>query len=581
VGVAFSLENICRSALTYLSRLFTNPDETDTTSSDYISSLQSEIETSDFDNSKDKLLKDFTPGYARTLWTRDFTDIVQNDHYVAQRKDNFFCLTEYFNTARSKKRIWVCTPLGYREDTPNGSEFSLPMQKEAAIIWPIDDVEGIKFNSQEVSDISETTNIAEVNGAFHNNIQRYLLVGQIHCNSPSFWIYDKTSHSRRKIAEFSSPLTFIPSDEDYFFDEVIKDDLVKSMLNPSPQSNGLENSLYESNIPDHCVEPLVNAIDQEIRGLELITTSTLSGVRGGAVGRINLSGDSYVFKVQTDEEMANKDAKVPALIHERAKGDLLFAQLAKRIPTPILSKPVQHGGYWVTLAEDVEEKVVIYDQIDQSIVRPELNKGLNPELIEALYVSALFHEAMIDVNDQEINNSSISTFSTPDKMECRLGIKMLYATDLFEGILKPAYISWAKELQEYEASSRTMTLNDNRQENYVGANGVGKYFVDFGNAKRGSEVIDVVKPLLLSAEMLKDPALLGEYVQSYIQMRQAIQFTFRGENVSYHPDARDLTNLSYKAGVLEGMKLAGWHHHTGKSGVNQLISVSRQLAKHA
>ncbi len=333
---------------------------------------------------------------------------------------------------------------------------------------------------------------------------------------------------------------------------------------------GLEESLYDSDIPEHCIEPLAKAIDDEIHKLELVTNKTLAGVRGGTVGKVQLSSASYIIKVQSDSTMAYKDAAIPAFIHEQAAHGLLFTQLARRVPVPFLSEPVEHQGYWITLSEDVSGKAVSADAIDLKIMLPMLGKGYPSRLVEMLYTAVLFQEAMSCSYLKMFHKESVPFVQSAERVEDRLSrLDLRKVASFFPSL----YQDWAEEVQQYHAQGKLQGLVDNRHENYVSG-----HFVDFGLSARGSEVPDLVRPLLLEPEIATDPSRLQDYVYSYVGMRRHIQELFKGE-AAYVPDS-GLFNIIRKATALDALRFAGGERRYG-SGFNaiQSLHLARDLAE--
>lgn len=279
--------------------------------------------------------------------------------------------------------------------------------------------------------------------------------------------------------------------------------LSSSLERASRPHSSLEGSLHESGMPESTIGPIIQAVDAEINRLEIITLDTLVGVRGGAVGRVHLPNGSYVIKVQTDRRMAYKDAAIPHHIHQSAQSNAVCAQLARRIPQPILAEPVEYKRFFVTLAEDVSGKQVNGDAVDSKIMEPLLRKGYPVTVVEMLYTAALFHEAVASMPALAFREESVPFVMPVERVMDRL------ASDAARKISPRQYREWQEEIESYHTRGTLLGLVDNRQENYVGG-----YFVDFGLAAGGSELPDLVRPLLLAPAYLKRDAV-NDYIAAY------------------------------------------------------------------
>ncbi|MBW2981702.1 hypothetical protein KY343_02370 [Candidatus Woesearchaeota archaeon] len=317
----------------------------------------------------------------------------------------------------------------------------------------------------------------------------------------------------------------------------------------------------ESLFPDS-YQLVAELVDKKIEDLETITLDSISGKSGGGVGRFDDNGRDCVFKVEKDFLAAYKSAKTADLIHERAKTDNLAARLARRIPKPIFSEPIQREGYWVTFSEDVSNKVVVYDSEDLKVMGPELEKGLDPNLVENLYTIALYHEVVGNIVREQLAiqdprkilaakiiaaPGNVKTYLSKEEILDRFKQdKDIYSQIEKElGKLLRNYEPTVAELAELEKKGRTLGHYDNKPDNNL--NG---YLLDLGCTKLGFEIDDLARALMDRPDIVGNRRLFNNYLGCYASMRQKL-------NADYYPTegfSRHVLNQT----KINAIRNAGW-----------------------
>ncbi len=311
--------------------------------------------------------------------------------------------------------------------------------------------------------------------------------------------------------------------------------------------------------PEAAFEALKD-LDLDIINMRLVTTATYSGATGGLVGRIEAPfserGKSYVFKAGRDFLDMYKAVVAPYKIHELAQEDELAASLARRIPYSIFPQPFQHSGLAVGLFEDVSKVNPIIEQEAMRSMDPALKQGLNPTLVYILHTTAMYHEVMGRIYKMEkaMEQSADVTLFSPGIVPTNLPRAELLSRfekgngtylDLQNSIRRmlQSYDEDIAELAEHEKGCSTVGIFDNKTANWVNGR-----LVDFGFTKLGDEVDDLARPFM-DRMNLAQPAMVGRYVNAYVQMRQAM-------NPEYQP-GRELKRLVWKQLGFDALRNAG------------------------
>ncbi len=338
-----------------------------------------------------------------------------------------------------------------------------------------------------------------------------------------------------------------------------------------------KDSLYDrlsKHFPEKVVDSLLQTLDGNIQNLELITLQTMAGRNGGGVGRVHVKeeiqgempfsfeGTRYVFKIDGDFTTAYKSTAAPYAIHERAQTDTLARKLAKRIPKALFPVPESRNGLHVTLMEDMDNKYLTHDTLDWAIMESSVHDGIEMDIVNTIYTTALFHEVMGDIYKDEKEMESMQIIANPGILPVNLreeelkqrfkANKEVYKqvkTKLYR--MLQGYDQSRAELLEHELSGRTVAIGDNKKENEV--NG---HPVDFGSVRLGDEVEDLARALMHRPDICANGQAFKNIVGSYVSMRQKIQLMFKGE-ITYEADpslykhVREQTRLS-------AIRNAGW-----------------------
>jgi len=326
----------------------------------------------------------------------------------------------------------------------------------------------------------------------------------------------------------------------------------------------INKKLGEGDIPEKLRKLLIEVVDEEILGIELITLSTMAGFYGGGVGRVSLPEErrSYVFKVETNEKAAYKSSQIPAKVFERAETDEMAKELSGRIPRPLFSTPAKRKGFYVTLAEDVSGKGIQASSKYLKIMALEFGKELKQDMLDKLYTTALYHEVVTEIcegDEEEI--IKIETFPTNihlEQLKARFGTRLPEVKHIFDK-LESRYDNEVAELLAHQRGSNTQAIGDNKKENYV-----NNLLVDFGLSKQGDEIDDLARLFMDNIDICSSKELLEAYVDSYVAIRQGIQKYFRGY-ADYAPNATYLKQLVIKQTGIDAVRNAGWAVMTDRS----------------
>ncbi|MBW2977842.1 hypothetical protein KY331_03280 [Candidatus Woesearchaeota archaeon] len=311
-------------------------------------------------------------------------------------------------------------------------------------------------------------------------------------------------------------------------------------------------------------ELVAGLVDKRIEDLETITLTTNAGRKGGGVGRFNYNGQDCVFKLEKDFLPSYKATMAASIIHERAETDGLAARLARRIPKSLHSEPIPREGYWVGFFEDITNKIVVADEADLEIMQPELDKGLDYEIIDNLYTIALYHEVLTAAMNEKID-PFLEVEKSPTNLSKKEIIERFKSNpEVYEQVkgelhrLLEGYDERNVILATHEIRGNTMGHYDNKPDE----NRKNGHLLDCGSTKRGVEVDDVAREFGCRPDVFLKPELCSNYIDAFVRMRQRI-------NPNYQP-AENLKNLVYSQISNRSLRSAGWNLE-----VNDIVSFKR------
>lgn len=252
-----------------------------------------------------------------------------------------------------------------------------------------------------------------------------------------------------------------------------------------------------------------------------------------------------------------KSSVIPSMVYDWARrGDRLAQSLTRMIPKPLNFLPIERNGYFVTICEDVNSRIVSYTPQDLRILEPELQRReVDPRIIARLYTTALYHEVLTEISqdfpDESLSVEVLPTNYSREFLVERFARRFSEFKDLFERSVGRGYEEKVQKLLQYQLRNTTLGTYDNKPDNYV-----GPCFVDFGISKQGDEIDDLARLVLGEEEFVKNPVLFSNYVDTYVRIRQRIQQQYRRE-VTYAP-TQNLKQLVREQLEMDTWRMMGW-----------------------
>ncbi len=323
------------------------------------------------------------------------------------------------------------------------------------------------------------------------------------------------------------------------------------------------------------VEKVTRAVHDEIFGLQQITTKSMAGMHGGMVGKYrSVEEVDVVFKVETDFLAAYKSTRVPFLIHQYARQDPLAARLAYRIPKPLTAFPLQQGAYWISLAEDFSRKVIPATKEDLMVMGPELQRGLNYTIVEALYVAALYQEVLGDILNKESDVLLAAESSIPSNLsEEEIRVRIQHNGTIYEQIkpLVEPLLAKVEERNAYlfdlAAPGQEMVHGD-----FKGVHRRNGVVLDTGSSRRDTVVVDLGRVFMDQPTVFLSPASFVSYVDCFVRMRQ-------GLNPNYNPLPVLATTTALQT-MNDALRNLGWELQQGElHNVNRYNVVLQRLTE--
>ncbi|MFC1723471.1 hypothetical protein ACFL0V_05010 [Nanoarchaeota archaeon] len=328
-------------------------------------------------------------------------------------------------------------------------------------------------------------------------------------------------------------------------------------------------ALSRQGLSEESIDNLFNMIQREVKAADMITTDTFAGVKGnGGVGRIyDPEAGWIVFKIDAykDGLAGKKTRKALEFIHTKAETDPLAQALAEKVPIPY-----ETDESCVTiLVEDAQNKVTTNNQTLFDILIPQLEKGLKYRTLDRLRTVALWQEVMSDCNDPIFYEEVVPTAADLGELEDRNTDPRL-AKSLEK--LRPYFPQWAKQFLDAENEQSTLGIYDTKPENFAGKK--EDILVDIGMAKYGSEIEDSARLLAYDIDACKNPKLLNLYIQSFVDMRQALRKHRGRADYVMSPEKRCLVP---KQATIYAPKAAIWAQKTGKPDFQDIVACCEAL----
>lgn len=308
-------------------------------------------------------------------------------------------------------------------------------------------------------------------------------------------------------------------------------------------------------IPGVDVAAVLRRLDSEIGSMSMLTRTTHAGITGGGVGRVTFehSGKSYVFKLDRDDLAAYKDLHTSNLIYAMADTNRYARQLARRKPRPLGNHVIFYEGFYMTLHEDRTGMVVQADADDLTYMEPALRKDLPFELVDHLYITALFHVVMTPLVLHEGNNSRLArSGNIPTNLPREeLTARFQHMPNTHEEIAHEldtflrGYEDRCAWIHEAEKQRDTAGHYDNKPEHYQS----GNHF-DNGCVKLGFEVDDLARALMGLPGLFTNPSGFRDAVDAYVVMRKQM-------DEMYTPQ-RELMSLVWEQAGNNALRNAGW-----------------------
>ena len=296
-------------------------------------------------------------------------------------------------------------------------------------------------------------------------------------------------------------------------------------------------------------------IDKEILRMEAVSANTMSSLNGGGVGRLMFRDGSsnYIFKIEKDRLSAEKSGAMPHLVHQLAgQGDDLASRLARRMPKSLTITPIEKNRYYITISEDISNKMVVADAEDIEVMSPELERELCSGIINKLYVLALYHEVGAKLISKGSNAIIAQAGNEMQFLQSDvITDRYLRANGKFADRLHkvreilPKYDDNVAELRGTIPISKGNTAVhwDTKKDNWL--NG---YLLDYGLTRIGNEAEDLARLLMEEPIAIKQA---NRYVDAYIYMRKRI-------NVEYEPDRPRMQELTKKLIGVDALRFSSW-----------------------
>lgn len=298
-----------------------------------------------------------------------------------------------------------------------------------------------------------------------------------------------------------------------------------------PESSDLIDTLLNQGIRPEVAERVMGALDQRISGMYMMTTSTMSGMQGGGVGRLYFASEnrSYVFKIHRDPIAALKEARTSTIIHSAAEHDELAQRLARRIPKHLLDGTTQQDGMYLTLAEDVTHKMVDVTAEELELLYSEIERGLDPRIVDRLYTTALFQTVMTKYGKDDVVIKLASSVPLNLDKGDLIG-RFKENPDTYDQVQRNltrmlgGYEESNAQLAE-RSSHQRVAICDNKDANYVTSSNLGEYLVDLGTVSTAGdlgEVDDIARIFMNKPSIVQNPLVLKAYFESFVRISRTL-----------------------------------------------------------
>ena len=298
---------------------------------------------------------------------------------------------------------------------------------------------------------------------------------------------------------------------------------------------------------------VLSAVQDEISHLQLITSTSMAGMRGGVVGNYHLvGGSSVVFKVETDFGAAYKSTRAPYLIHHHASENQLTARLARRIPKPLTAFPIQQGAYWISLADDFSEKRILATTEDLRVMDSELQRGLQYTVVEALYLAALYQEVMGVITAASPEpflhmKSTIPSNLSGEEIRARLRYDTAISAQI-RPVVEPLLAGVG------ERNACLVEMAPCRQElvhgDFKSIHRIHGQILDTGSSRQDTVAVDLGRVFMDQPEVFNSLQMFEEYVDSFVRMRQRL-------NSQYEPPST-LHRATLFQTMNDALRNLGW-----------------------
>lgn len=372
-----------------------------------------------------------------------------------------------------------------------------------------------------------------------NKVTKLKIIGITRPKTKLSKILNSITHKLFGISRFNSAVTEAEKISQKEFLNEIQNNPSKVLPKHVYSKFDLDNSklkevLIDKNLSPELVDKFISSYDRNIQKLESLTQKTLSGMTGGGVGRVYFedSIDGFIFKIEKDELSSFKSTYIPNLIHKAAQTDNytvslkidgeiknidLAKLLAKRIPKPLTEKPIENDGYYISISEDKTFSGYLLNPEEHLIFQKYETKGLDSQIIEKLWVTALYHEVVTKAADSDKEKNKI--FKKPEILRFYTGSDLLKSWNKDKSLNIDYLIDGFKDLSEEqeindEKISNTVLHSDTKWDNW------GKYFrylFDTGGSHKGNTDNDIAKIAADRPDMIYK---LNDYINAYNDMRR-------------------------------------------------------------